>query len=92
MEEDYIISRLEDLGLDIGSVESFELSQFLDLTKDIKQEDYDKGLEYVLSRRNLENTDAFGKFKYFCGYLQKIKRVYKLQEQYQNEKTNKIRE
>lgn len=92
MEEEYIISRLEDLGLDIGSVESFELSQFLDLTKGIKREDYDKGLEYVLTRRNLENVDAFNKFKYFCGYLQKIKRVYKLQHQYQNGKTNESRE
>lgn len=89
MDEEYILSKLEGFNLDISRLDAFEISQFLDLAKDIKKEDYDKGIDFVLTRRNLEGVEPFGKFKYFCGYLQKIKRVYKLQNQYQNGKIKK---
>jgi len=89
MDEEYILSKLESFNLDISRLDAFEISQFLDLAKDIKKEDYDKGIDFVLTRRNLEGVEPFGKFKYFCGYLQKIKRVYKLQNQYQNGKIKK---
>ena len=88
MSEEYILSKLADFNLDISSVDGFELSQFLDLAMDIKKEDYDKGIEYVISRRKLENVDPFVKFKYFCGYLQKIKKVYRLQDKLKNQYQN----
>lgn len=86
MSDEYIVQQLENFNLDIRTLDGFELSQFLDLAHDIKKTDYDKGIEYVVTRRKLENTDPFGKFKYFCGYLQNLKKVYKLQNQYQNGK------
>jgi len=92
MSEEYILSKLSDFNLDVANVDGFEIAQFLDLAKDIKRDDYDKGVDFVLTRRNLEGVDSFGKFKYFCGYLQKIKRVYKLQNQYQNGELHKNRE
>lgn len=92
MDEEYILSKLESFNLDISRLDAFEISQFLDLAKDIKKEDYDKGIDFVLTRRNLEGVEPFGKFKYFCGYLQKIKRAYKLQNQYQNGKLHENRE
>lgn len=83
MKEDYILSKLELFNLDISTVDVHELSQFLDLASHIKQEDYDIAIEFVLTRNNLKNVSAWDKFKYLCGYLQRIKKIYHYQKQYE---------
>lgn len=87
MKDEYVLSKLSELNLDISSVEAYELSMFLDLASFIKKRDYDTAIEYVNTRNNLKNASAWDKFKYLCGYLQRIKKIY----QYQNKNGQKNR-
>ena len=92
MKDEYILSKLEEINLDISNVEAHELSMFLDLTSYIKKEDYDTAIEYVVTRNNLKNVSAWDKFKYLCGYLQRIKKIYQYQNKNGQKTTNNTRE
>lgn len=82
MEEIHALSKLQELNLDIANLPVHELAQFLDLVSTIKTEDYETAINFVLTRKKLEDKPAFDKFKYLCGYLQKIKKIYHYQTQY----------
>lgn len=83
MEDDFILQQLEILNINIVDMEATELSAFLDLAQNIKKEDYLSAIDYVRTRRKLEGKTALDKFKYLCGYLQRIKKIYQYQNNYE---------
>jgi hypothetical protein len=85
MEDEFILQQLENLNIDITTMEATELSAFLDLTHDIKESDYRSAIAYVGSRRKLEDKTALDKFKYLCGYLQRVKKIYQYQNNYEQQ-------
>ncbi|KUK77199.1 MAG: hypothetical protein XD93_0480 [candidate division WS6 bacterium 34_10] len=82
MEDEYILKQLESFNLNIADMEATELSAFLDLARNIKQNDYLSAIDYVNTRRKLADRTAMDKFKYLCGYLQRIKKIYQYQNNY----------
>lgn len=82
MKDEFILSQLKTFNLDIANVEATELSAFLDLAEKIKEDDYLKAIDFVNTRKNLEDRSAWDKFKYLCGYLQRIKKIYHYQDNY----------
>lgn len=82
MKDEFILSQLKTFNLDITNVEATELSAFLDLAGKIREEDYLKAIDYVNTRTKLEDKSAWDKFKYLCGYLQRIKKIYQYQNSY----------
>lgn len=82
MEDEFILEQLETFNLNIAEMEATELSAFLDLARNIKRNDYLSAVEYVNTRKKLSDKTALDKFKYLCGYLQKIKKIYQYQNNY----------
>lgn len=82
MEDEFILKQLENLNVDITKMEATELSAFLDLAQNIKREDYLSAIDYVNTRRKLVDKSALDRFKYLCGYLQRIKKIYQYQNNY----------
>lgn len=83
MEDEFILKQLENLNIDITSMEATELSAFLDLAQNIKESDYLSAIDYVNTRKKLTDRTALDRFKYLCGYLQRIKKIYQYQNNYE---------
>lgn len=82
MEDEFILKQLKSFNLNIANMEATELSAFLDLARNIKQNDYLSAIDYVNTREKLVDKTALDRFKYLCGYLQRIKKIYQYQKNY----------
>lgn len=83
MREEKILKKLQEaFNLNINNIPAHELSLFLVLVEEITDADLWEGIHYVLTRKKLEQKTAWDKFKYLCGYLQKVRKAYFLKESY----------
>lgn len=77
MTDDFVISELDRLRFDLRSVSAFELVTFMELARQIKQQDFTDSIDYVASKEKLIDRQPIDRFKYLCGILYKIKKAYK---------------
>lgn len=80
MEDIDILKKLEKLNIDFTQLQAPEVSNFLDLAQNIKDSDYEYAIDFVSTREKLKDKTGMDRFKYLCGYLQRLKKVYQYQK------------